>query len=95
MSCGVSTNVAQIWHCCRLAAIAPVHPLAWEPLYAMGVALRPREKKKKNELSFQLESSNSRVQALKLEHRDVENRGPYILEYSSPRHPSLDHRARA
>ena len=35
----------------RLAAVAPIRPLAWEPPYAAGVALEKakRQKKKKNE----------------------------------------------
>jgi len=39
-----------LWH--RLAATAPIRPLAWEPPYATGAALkkkdkRPKKKKKK------------------------------------------------
>ena len=38
---------------CRPAAVAPIRPLAWEPSYAMGVALKKKKKKKKrNPLSF-------------------------------------------
>ena len=37
----------RIWHCCELwfrpAAIALIHPLAWEPPYAMGVALESKK----------------------------------------------------
>ena len=37
-----------LWLWCRLAAIALIHPLAWEFTYATGAALkRPKEKKKK------------------------------------------------
>ena len=38
-------NPTLLWLWRRLAAAAPIRPLAWEPLYAVGVAL----KKKKNE----------------------------------------------
>ena len=42
-------DAAQIWH--RPAATAPIQTLAWEPPYAMGVALKKtkdkRQKKKK------------------------------------------------
>ena len=31
-----------LWH--RLAAIAPIGPLAWEPPYAMGEALKRKKK---------------------------------------------------
>ena len=35
-----------LWLRCRLAAVASSQPLAWEPLYAMGTALKRQEKKK-------------------------------------------------
>ena len=35
-----------LWLWCRLGATAPTQPLAWEPLYATGAAL----KRKRNEL---------------------------------------------
>ena len=51
MSCGVGRrwgwDLALLW--CRLAAIAPIRPLAWEAAYAVGVALkRPQKKKRRN-----------------------------------------------
>ena len=57
MSCGVGcrrgsdTALLWLWH--RPAAIAPIRPLAWEPLYAVEAGLektkrqRKKEKKKK------------------------------------------------
>ena len=48
MSCGVGRRCASdlvllwLW----LAAIAPTGPLAWEPPYAMSVALKSKKKKK-------------------------------------------------
>ena len=33
------------WLWCRLAAIALIRPLAWEPPYAMSVALKAKKKK--------------------------------------------------
>ena len=52
MSCGVghrfSSALALLWLWCRLAAAAPLRPLAWEPLYAAaGVAVQGKKKKKK------------------------------------------------
>ena len=35
-----------LWLCCRPAATAPIQPLAWEPLYAVG-AVQEKAKKKK------------------------------------------------
>ena len=50
MSCGVghrpSSGLALLWLCCRLAAVAPIRPLAWEPPHASGVALKEKKKKK-------------------------------------------------
>ena len=37
---------ALLWLWCRPVAMAPIRPLAWEPLYAMGVALKSKKKKK-------------------------------------------------
>ena len=36
-----------LWLWCRLTAIAPIQPLAWELSYVMGVALKRQKKKKK------------------------------------------------
>ena len=53
MSCGVGhrhgLDPVWLWLWCRLAATAPIGPLAWEPPYAAGAALEKakRQKKKK------------------------------------------------
>ena len=45
-----------LWLWCRLAATALIGPLAWEPPYAMGVALKKKakkqEKRKKKNISY-------------------------------------------
>ena len=43
---------ALLWLWCRLAAVAQIRPLAWEPPYAMGVALKKRKEKKRKEMDF-------------------------------------------
>ena len=49
LSCGVDCRQGldpkfrSLW--CRPAAAAPIGPLAWEPPYAMGVALKKLKKK--------------------------------------------------
>ena len=52
MSYGVGrrrgSNLVWLWLWCRLTAVAPIQPLAWEPPNAMSAALR---KKKKKEIS--------------------------------------------
>ena len=57
MSCNVglrrSSDLTLLWLWRRLAATAPIRPLAWEPSYAMGVALkRQKEKKKEKKNNF-------------------------------------------
>ena len=42
--CGPGLVLLWLW--CRLAAVALVPPLAWELLYAMGVALKKKKAKK-------------------------------------------------
>ena len=52
MSCGVGhrcgSDPALLWLWYRLAAAAPIQPLAWEPSHAEGAALKRPKKKKKN-----------------------------------------------
>ena len=49
MSCGVGhrrgSDLELLWLWCWLAATALVGPLAWEPPYAVGAALKPKKKK--------------------------------------------------
>ena len=51
MSCGAGCRCGLdpvlLWH--RLAAVAPIQPLAWEPPCAMGAALK---RQKKNIIAF-------------------------------------------
>ena len=47
MSCGVGRRCGLdpvlLWLWCRIEATAPIRPLAWQPPYAMGVALQPKQ----------------------------------------------------
>ena len=51
MSCGArrrrNSDPALLWLWCKLAATAPIRPLAWDPPYAVGAALEKAEDKKK------------------------------------------------
>ena len=51
LSCGVGhrhgSDLVLLWHWHRPAATAPIRPLAWEPSYAAGVALKGQKTKKK------------------------------------------------
>ena len=40
--CGSDLALLPLW--CRPAAVAPIGPLAWESPYAMGVALKTKQK---------------------------------------------------
>ena len=48
--CGLDPVLLWLWR--RLAAKAPIGPLAWEPPHAAGVALEKTRKKKKESLSI-------------------------------------------
>ena len=51
MSCGVGlrcgSDLALLWLWRRLEAVALIRPLAWEPPYAEGEALKSKKAKKK------------------------------------------------
>ena len=42
-------TLLRLWH--RLAAIAPIGPLAWEPAYAVGGALEKTKRQKRKKKS--------------------------------------------
>ena len=44
-----SSDPVLLWLWCKLAAVAPIGPLAWEPPYATSVVLK-RQKIKKNDI---------------------------------------------
>ena len=54
MSCGVghrcSSDLELLWFWCRLAATAPIRPLAREPSYTRDVALKRQKEKKKKKI---------------------------------------------
>ena len=51
MSCGVAhrrgLDLALLWLWHRPGAVALIRPLAWEPPYATGVALKKKKKKER------------------------------------------------
>ena len=51
MSCGVGrrrgSDLLLVWLWCRPVATALIRPLAWEPTYGVGAALKNKDKKKK------------------------------------------------
>ena len=68
MSCGVGhrhgSDTELLWLWCRLAATAPIRPLAWEPLQAAGAALEKTKKKKKSSICLEKQSGLIRLLAL-------------------------------
>ena len=61
MSCGVgrkhSSDLALLWLWCRPAATARIRPLAWEPPYAVGVALKRQKNQKKFIVSLMIDGT--------------------------------------
>ena len=47
--CRRGSDPTFLWLWQRLAATAPIGPLAWEPPYALGAALKKTKKKKKKQ----------------------------------------------
>ena len=49
---GYGSDLVLLWQWCRLVAAAPFRPLAWEPPYATGVAIKSKKKNpKKHKIS--------------------------------------------
>ena len=48
------SDLALAWLWCRLAAVASIRSLAWEPPYVSGVALKRQKDKKKRHLIIDL-----------------------------------------
>ena len=62
MSCGAvcrcSSDLALLWLWCRLAVVALIGPLAWEPPYAEGAAQEIEKNKKiKNKMDLPAQKS--------------------------------------
>ena len=53
-----------LWLCCRLEAVAPLRPLAWEPPYAMDVVLKSKKKKKKKKKKICIQDTNDLASGL-------------------------------
>ena len=49
---GLDPTLLWLWR--RLAATAPIRPLAWEPPYAVGAALEKAKKDKQDKTTFRL-----------------------------------------
>ena len=49
VGCRCGSNPVLLWLWCRPAATALIRPLAWEPPYTAGVALKRQKKKKRKE----------------------------------------------
>ena len=54
-------DLALLWLWCRLAAIALIRPLAWEPPYAAGAALKKKSKRPKKKKRFYLVTAVAQV----------------------------------
>ena len=56
MSCGVGLRCGSdpdlLWLWCRPVAVAPIGPLAWEPPYATGAALKNKTKKERKKFNL-------------------------------------------
>ena len=75
MSCGVGDRcgsvLALLWLSRRLTAVAPIQPLAWEPPYASGAALK---------IIFFLKKKNFFFLSCLLFHMVTYSRGPVIFQ---------------
>ena len=90
MSCGVGhrhgSDPTLLWLWCRPAATAPNGPLAWEPLYATGAAVKSKKQASKQERKK--ERKRRRKEGRKKEKRERQtadsNQSKYIIEALLP-----------
>ena len=63
MSCGVGrrggSDPQLLWLWCRLADVASIRPLAWEPPYAVGGRPKKRERERERERESKVEEGLS------------------------------------
>ena len=53
VGCGLSSDLTLLWLRCRPAVVALIGPLAWEPPYASGAALKKEtERQQQQKKSF-------------------------------------------
>ena len=73
MSCGVGrrhfSDPVLLWLWRRVAAVAPVQPLAWEPPYAVSVALQSKITKNKYRYSINIMQNKQKEAHAKEHHR--------------------------
>ena len=60
-------------------AVAPIQPLSWEPLYALGAAHQPEKKKQKTKKKKQREDTEKRVHLHLMSFRKGPNNGSFNL----------------
>ena len=67
VSCGVGhrrgSDLVLLWLWCRLEAVALVGPLAWEPPYATGSALKSKKAEKKKKIKPDSYEKKGKLQA--------------------------------
>ena len=62
VGCRCGSDLAFLWLLRKPAAVAPIRPVAWEPPYAKGEALKRQDKKKKKKKKKEkLQTQNSRL----------------------------------
>ena len=87
LSCDVArrcgSDLALMWPWCRLAATVLIRPLAWEPPYALGAALkRQKNKTKQNKKAFVRSSLDTR--GLRIQHCHCNDLGHFCGSSSIP-----------
>ena len=81
MSCGVGR---------RPAATAPIRPLAWEPPYTTGVALKRQKKKKKKSKSYHTPNSQFKQPSTCSDSRNYSPEAKWVsVHFRFPQFPSL------
>ena len=70
VSCGVGcrcgSDLALLWLWCRPTAVALIGPLAWEPPYATGVALKSKQQQQQQTLHYQTDFQDKVMKGIRI-----------------------------
>ena len=80
LPCGLDPTFLWLW--CRPVATAPTGPLAWEPTYAEGAALKRQKEKKRKKCKFKLQGDTP--VSLSGWQRSKGGRKPRLVLFSDP-----------
>ena len=89
IGCRCGSDLTLLWPWRRLMATAPVGPLAWEPPYTMGAALKREKDKKKKKREREREREREKPSEFKISVYKLPWHLALIVSINLPRYTTL------